>query len=146
MERVAQCACGRLSASVTGEPASVVGCHCDHCLRRSGSAYPVVAWFNKDQVGGITGERSVYNGLVENGQAGPGGLVNLYNFCPTCGSTVFWTFEDVPTSFPEPLATQLPDTFVIPVGSFADPDFPPPSQYLFPELRPTWLATHDAEA
>ena len=121
----------------------VLGCHCDFCLRRSGSAYPVVAYFDKSQVGEIDGARSVYNGTVENGEPGPGGLTNLYNFCPTCGSTVFWTFEDVPQGvLPETFEKMLPNTMVIAAGSFADPDFPPPSFHVFEELRPTWLQIH----
>ena len=139
MNRVAQCACGRLSVTVDGEPEDVVGCHCDHCLRRSGSAYPVVAWFNRSQIAEVSGDSTVFNGLEVNGVAGPGGLVNYYNFCPTCGSTVYWTFDEIPESFPEELAKRLPNIFVIPVGSFADPNFPPPDRNLFPELRPTWL-------
>ena len=144
MERVAKCACGRLTVTINGDPEDVVSCHCDHCLRRTGSAYPVVAWFNRSQVADIAGDSTVFNGLEVNGVAGPGGLVNYYHFCPTCGSTVYWTFDQIPDSFPEELANRLPNIFVIPVGSFADPNFPPPDRHLFPELRPTWLHPHPA--
>ena len=146
VQRLAECACGRLKVSVRGDPWMVLACHCDFCLRRTGSAYPVMGFFNKDQAVEIAGERSVYNGLVENGEAGPGGLVNHYNFCPTCGSTVFYTFEEVPTGFfPEAVEQMLPKTIVIAAGSFADPDFPPPSSHHYPELRPGWLHVHQAD-
>ena len=38
-----------------------------------------------------------------------------YNFCPTCGDTVFYRM-----SF-------APDMVAIPIGAFADPRFPPPT-------------------
>jgi hypothetical protein len=77
-----------------------------------------------------------------NGVGGRGGLVNYYHFCPTCGTTLYWTFDEVPASFPDELAEKLPRLFVIPVGCFMDPTFPPPTRHLKPELRPDWLATH----
>lgn len=121
----------------------VLGCHCDFCLRRTGSAYPVVAWFNESDVVEIVGARTVYNGAIENGEPGPAGLTNLYNFCPRCGATVFWTFEDVPTgAFPEVFEQMMPTTVAIGVGSFADPEFPPPTAHVWEDLRPTWLHAH----
>jgi hypothetical protein len=130
-----------LKVILDGDPDEVLGCHCDHCLRRTGSAYPVVAWFSRNQVLEISGESTLFNGLEVNGVGGPGGLVNYYNFCPTCGSTVYFTFDQIPDSFPEHLVQRMPDVFGVPVGSFADPDFPPPNMHVFPELRPKWLNT-----
>jgi hypothetical protein len=63
VERTGECACGRLTVTVSGNPEDVVGCHCDHCLKRSGSVYPVVAWFDRSQVVEISGESTVFNGL-----------------------------------------------------------------------------------
>ena len=144
MQRSAECACGRLAVSLGGDPWLVLACHCDFCLRRTGGVYPTMAYFAKDQIVEISGERSVYNGKVENGEAGPGGLVNRYNFCPTCGSTVFYVFEEVPQGiFPGAFERMLPDAIAVAVGSFADPDFPPPTFHSNPELRPTWLQIHD---
>ena len=133
VQRIAECACGRLTVLVDGDPWLVLACHCDFCLRRTGSAYPVMAYFNKDQVLEMAGERSVYNGKAENGEAGPGGLVNHYNFCPTCGSTVFYVFDEIPEGFfPEAFERMLPDAIAFAVGSFADPDFPPPTTHANP--------------
>jgi hypothetical protein len=63
-------------------------------------SHPVVAWFKRGQVADIEGERTVINGLEVNGVGGPGGLINLYNFCPASGSMPFWTFDQIPDSFP----------------------------------------------
>jgi hypothetical protein len=45
----------------------VVACHCDFCQRRTAGAYPVSAWFDRDQVIDISGETTVYNGLEIDG-------------------------------------------------------------------------------
>lgn len=146
MERVAECACGRFKVRVTGNPTRVMACHCDFCLKRSGGAYPIAAWFDRDQLLEVTGKSSVYNGLELDGVGGAGGQGTSYHFCPTCGSTVYWTFDTIPDSFPEEYAETLARVFAVAVGNFVDPDFPPPEAHFFPELRPKWLTTHpDAE-
>ena len=61
-----------------------------------------------------------------------------YDFCTTCGSTVYWTFDTVP----EELTGLLSGVVGIAVGNFADPDFLPPTQHHFPDLRPRWLTPH----
>ncbi len=117
----------------------MLACHCDFCLRRTGSAYPVAAQFSEEQVLEITGDSTVYNGLEMEG-VGAGGIdVGIsYNFCTTCGSTVYWTFDTVP----EELNEFLEGVVGVAVGNFADPDFPPPTQHHFPDLRPRWLSPH----
>ena len=50
MTRSASCSCGRLTVSVTGEPARVSVCHCLACQRRTGSAFGVQARFDASQV------------------------------------------------------------------------------------------------
>lgn len=143
-ERTAQCACGRLQVRTSGEPEQVLACHCEFCQRRSGSAYPVVAWFDRSQVMETIGESHVYNGLEIDGVGGAAGQGTSYHFCPTCGSTVFWTFDTIPDVIPAEYAETMARVVVVPVGAFADPGFPPPQAHLFPELTPTWLVTHGA--
>ncbi len=143
MERVATCACQRLSVSTTGEPTAVMACHCDHCLRRTGSAYPLAAWFDRDQVLAIEGDSTVFNGEVVNGDRGDFGIATDYHFCPTCGSTVYWTFADVPeTAFPTEFVARMNHTVVVAAGCFVDPEFPAPAMHSHVELQPTWLTPH----
>jgi hypothetical protein len=73
---------------------------------------------------------------------GAGGQGTSYHFCPTCGSTVYWTFDTIPDSVPKDYADLMARVVVVAAGSFADPDFPPPDAHLFPELRPRWLTPH----
>lgn len=57
-----------------------------------------------------------------------------YHFCPVCGSTVYYGLE------------QAPEIVAIPVGVFADPDFPTPEISLYESRRHTWVRTPaDAE-
>jgi len=124
--RTAQCACGRVRMTLEDEPIAITACHCDFCQRRSGSVYPVSAYFLIDQPFDITGETKVYNGLETEGVGNAIGESITYRFCPTCSSTVYFTLDG--RGFR-----------AIPVGNFADPDFPPPTMEVNVGMRHRWL-------
>jgi hypothetical protein len=124
--RTAECACGRLHVTVEGEPIAVATCHCDFCQKRTGSAFQLSAVFSRDQNIAITGETKVYNGLEIDGMGTANGDDVSYHFCPTCGSTVFWTFQGRPI-------------VAIAVGNFADPSFPAPTMELHTPFRHHWM-------
>jgi hypothetical protein len=108
--------------TVEGEPIAVTTCQCGFCQKRTGSAFQVSAVFSRDQNIAITGETKVYNGLEVDGMGTANGDDVSYHFCPTCGSTVFWTFQGRPT-------------VAIAVGSFADLSFPAPTMELHTPFR-----------
>jgi hypothetical protein len=54
------------------------------------------------------------------------GYWGRHHFCPTCGVTVWYEIE------------RRPGIVSIPVGAFADPDFPPPTVEVYAERSP-WL-------
>lgn len=118
--RRAQCACGQLSATCSGEPIRVSVCHCLNCKRRTGSAFSHNARFARETV-------------VVEGRAGQ--FVNIgdeggratYHFCPDCGANVYYLIE------------AQPDQIVILVGAFADMSFPPPSFAVYDERRYPWI-------
>lgn len=127
-ERIARCGCGRLRVRVRGEPLRVQACHCDFCQKRTGAVFQVSAHFKNNQIVGIDGESSVYNGLESDGVGTAIGNFGVsYHFCPTCGSTVYWTLE------------RWPDLYGIAVGNFVDPGFPPPTRDVWTELRHDWI-------
>jgi hypothetical protein len=126
MQRTAACACRRLRLHVDGDPLAVVTCHCAYCQRRTGSVFQVGAVFSQDQRIALEGESAVYNGLRVDGVGTSAGEDVSYHFCPTCGSTVFWTFEGRPT-------------LVVAVGTFADPAFPGPTAELHAPQRHHWV-------
>lgn len=145
MEREARCACGRLTVTVSGDPEMVVSCHCDYCLRRTGSVYPVVAWFDHGQVIEVSGEYTVFDGFETDGVGNDLGFSTRYHFCPVCGTTVYWTFGSFPDTLPDDLVQRLERTTSIGVGNFADPDFPPPTMQLRADLHPKWLTLHPTD-
>lgn len=118
--RTASCGCGALRVVAEGEPYGVSMCHCAACQRRSGSPFGVGAYFRNAQVR-IEGEHRQWSRLGTSGAT----LVN--HFCPTCGSTLFWT------------AGLHPDAVGIGVGSFADPAFPPPLRSVWETHRHRWV-------
>lgn len=144
MERAAECACGRLSVKVRGDPHTVVSCHCDFCLKRTGSVYPVVAWFDNEQILDVSGDRKIFDGREIDGVGNDFDFSTIYHFCPVCGASVYWTFGSFPDSLPDHIVKLMERTTAIGVGSFVDPDFPPPTMQLRPALRPGWLTLHPA--
>lgn len=122
--RTATCSCGRLHVTAQGEPIRVSVCHCLACQKRSGSAFAAQARFPKDRVT-FEGETRVWHRTGDEG----GGAD--FRFCPTCGSTVWYTLAEVP------------DVVAIAVGAFADPSFPAPVFSVYEVRRHPWVTLPD---
>ena len=120
MTRTASCACGRVTVRCRGEPLKVSLCHCRQCQKRTGSAFGLAAFFQRDAVE-ATGPTRIYARQSQSGQP------VTFRFCAECGSTVWWD------------AARLPDRIAVAVGAFADPTFPPPTQAVFRERRHPWV-------
>ena len=127
MERIARCACCRVTVSVENDPIWVATCHCDFCQKRTGSVFQVGAYFAPDERLLVTGETKVYNGLAIDGIGTSKGNGVSYHFCTTCGSTVYWILEG-PSAF-----------IAIAVGSFADPEFAAPVIEAHTAMRHRWV-------
>jgi len=125
MERVAECHCGALKVIATGEPDRVYVCHCKACQRRTGAIVHSGTRWQKSQVR-IEGEHRAY------ARRGDSGFEIRFHFCPSCGSSVFWEGD------------RAPEFCGIAVGSFADPDFPPPTASIWEETKHTWLGVTTA--
>ena len=120
MNRTATCRCRQLSATCTGEPVRVSVCHCYDCQKRSGSAFAAQARFPANAVM-ISGEHKLYEHI------GDSGNLASFHFCPTCGSTLCYH------------ARPHRELFAIPVGAFADRDFPEPIYSVFEERKHPWV-------
>jgi hypothetical protein len=120
-EREATCSCGQLRIRLAGDPVRVSTCHCQACQRRTGAVFGSTAFFRKGQVVLTEGERRAFR------RQGESGSWLTFQFCPHCGSTVFWESE------------QLADLIGVAVGSFADPRFPPPSRTVWTVTRHDWV-------
>ncbi len=119
MARIAECQCGAVRALCEGDPVRVSVCHCLACQRRSGSAFAAQARFLKDLVT-VTGETRVYVRVADSGQRA------FHDFCVACGSTIAYRIED------------QPDLTAIPLGAFADPDFPAPRFSVYEARKHAW--------
>jgi len=102
-------------------------CHCLACQRRTGSTYGAQARFVADKVQ-IEGKSCEYFRVADSGNRAS------FHCCPTCGSTVYYRIHDAR------------DVIAVPVGGFADPDFPKPMVSVYETRRHDWVVVpHDVE-
>jgi hypothetical protein len=120
MTRTAACQCGQLSVVCASEPVRVSVCHCLDCQKRSGSSFAAQARFPADRVT-ITGQSKQWSRVGDEG----GGAV--FDFCPDCGSTVFYRNID------------MPDLVAVAVGGFADPKFPGLDYSVYEDRKHAWV-------
>ena len=118
-QRTASCSCGKLRVRVTGDPLGVGVCHCLACQRRTGSAFAELARFSAPFE--VSGAASEYLYVGDHGSR------FRFRFCPECGSTVTKTEEGDERSVS------------VPVGAFADPDFPPPTVSVYTSRKHAWV-------
>lgn len=118
--RTAACSCGQLTAIVQGDPVRVSVCHCLACQRRTGSVFGAQARFAKSTVK-IKGRSRQYV------RVGDAGTKITFHFCPECGATVHYGLDG------------QDDVVAIPVGAFADPNFPAPSRSVYEARKHAWV-------
>jgi hypothetical protein len=89
----------------------------------------------------IKGARFAWRVVLLNvGADADSGFKIRFHFCPNCGSTTSWHW------LPEWAGSNVlwegdrnPNTYGIAVGSFADPNFPPPTYSAWEEVMHPWL-------
>lgn len=123
--RLASCSCGKLTARAEGEPIRVSVCHCLACQRRSGSAFAAQARFAAERV-------TIEGASTQYARAGDEGSVARFHFCPDCGATVFYRRD------------AEPGQIVIPLGAFADPQFPAPTTSIYRTRQHRWVQLADS--
>jgi hypothetical protein len=87
--RTATCSCGQLRVACDGEPVRVSMCHCLECQKRTGAPFGAQARFDRTQV-------TTEGAAREFERIGDEGNRITFRFCPTCGSTVYWTLSGLP--------------------------------------------------
>ena len=118
-QRIATCSCGNVRVTCSGEPFRISMCHCVACQRRSGAPFGAQSWFQRDQLH-ITGRSTAYTRTADSGNS------VTFQFCATCGSTVYWQLSS------------NPGAVAIALGMFADPHFPPPRVSVWERRRHPW--------
>lgn len=121
-EREATCSCGQLRLRLAGDPELVSSCHCLACQRRTGALFSSTSVWRKSQIRVQHGEHRSFR------RQGDSGAWLAFQFCPSCGSTVYWENE------------KTPERVSVAVGSFADPAFPAPVRTIWTENKHDWLA------
>lgn len=123
---IAQCHCGQVKISCKGEPRAVFMCSCTLCQRRTGSLLHIGAWWPMDDVT-MEGETKLFTR-----NTGEMGLDADFNFCPECGTTMWWGGE---TEGVGPLVGH----YGIAGGCFADPELPPPIISVYERTKHPWI-------
>lgn len=103
-----------------GEPVRISVCHCYACQKRTGSAFGAQARWPRENVA-IRGTSTKYTRTGESG-----GTID-FHFCPTCGATVYYVIAS------------MPETIAVPLGAFADRDFPAPRVEVYEDRRHPWV-------
>ena len=116
--RCGGCLCGSVRYRVTGAPARTSICHCTQCRRQTGAALPAFAVF---PASAFVLERGSPASFAASERA-------LRQFCPACGSPLFWREHD---------GTDV-EIFL---GSFDEPDsLPTPARQIWTMHRLPWVA------
>ncbi len=68
----------------------------------------------------ISGRATEYLRISDEGRAA------TFHFCPECGATVYYQTD--------------PEMIAVPIGAFADPEFPPPKISVWESRRHAWVA------
>lgn len=118
--RIGSCRCGRLQAECEGEPIRISVCHCLACQQRTGSAFAAQARW-PDAYVKVIGEWKAWDRVADSGAKA------RYFFCPECGSTVAYILDS------------FPGLTAVPLGCFADPDFPPPRFSVYEHRKHCWV-------
>ena len=98
----------------------MVMCHCKACQRRTGSAFGLGVYFSPDQVS-VSGATKSFSRPTDSGEE----LVS--NFCPRCGTTVFWKIQ------PED------GRIGIAGGAFEGSELPAPERSVWEQSKHPWL-------
>lgn len=120
--RQACCHCGRLQLECDGAPSKVSMCHCLDCQRRTGSAFSVAVFYERERVRVVQGETAIFQ------RPAASGFPVKFHFCPACGSNVYWEPE------------RLPHLVGVAIGAFADPSSSAPDQSVWTKDKHAWLS------
>ena len=104
MDAKGSCHCGSVGYAVSGEPIYHALCHCSDCRRATGA--PAVSWaLFPQQAVTITGETKTYVSS-EQGRR---------HFCPDCGTSLFYTNDQVFPGLIDVQSATLDDPAALPI-------------------------------
>jgi hypothetical protein len=115
------CQCGAIRYRVSGQPVMAAICHCTMCRRAN--AAPAAAWamFREAQVAFLNGSPTTYASSPEARRG----------FCPTCGTQICFTAEDIP------------GLIDLTIGSLDHPELVAPTLHYWAAERLPWVRFAD---
>jgi hypothetical protein len=116
-QREGGCLCGAIRFRASGDPVRTSLCYCTQCRRQTGSAMPAFAVFPVQAVAVVRGAPASFAASEKADR----------EFCPSCGSPLFWRGRNDP----------LVDVFL---GTFDQPDdLPRPLRQIWTMHRLPWV-------
>ncbi len=118
------CMCGAVRYEASGDPISVIFCHCESCRKHTGAPVVALAGFKLEQVRFTLGERATYESTpgVQRG------------FCGRCGTPLTWEGD----------GDELGPLIEIHVGTTDDPNKLAPQLHVHYAERIPWFEVSDA--
>ncbi len=117
------CMCGALRYELSGEPVSVIHCHCLSCRRHTGAPVVSLVGLKKNQVRFTAGVRGRYESSPGVGRG----------FCNQCGTPLTWEGD----------GGELGPLIEIHIGTLDDPSQFTPKSHLHHDERIAWFDVAD---
>lgn len=118
------CMCRAVRYEASGEPVSVIYCHCESCRRSSGAPVVALAGYKRDRVRFSEGERAIYESSPGVGRG----------FCARCGTSLTWEGD----------GEELGPLVEILIGTADDPSKLAPQFHVHHAERVPWFETADS--
>ena len=123
----ARCACGALTVEILADPLFAIACHCIECQRRTGAPFGAGVYYPRGEVE-ASGAATDYSRPTETGD------VMRNRFCPTCGTSLFWTLDG------------HPDLIGVALGAIDDPKPEIAIHSLWERSKQDWISLDAASA
>jgi hypothetical protein len=88
-----KCHCGQITYEAIVDPEKVTVCHCTDCQILTGSAYRAAVPVPREVFSLRTGQPKIYVKTAESGNK------RAQAFCPDCGSPIYSSAIDAPTTY-----------------------------------------------
>ena len=118
------CLCGAVRYEASGNPVSVIYCHCESCRKSTGAPVVALAGYKRDRVRFTRSERATY-------ESSPG---VKRGFCAHCGTSLTWEGD----------GDELGPLVEILIGTADDPSRLAPRSHIHHAERIPWFEVSDS--
>ena len=86
----AGCLCGQVRLRISGDPATVMQCHCTDCQKLSASSFSISMVLNRSGLEILSGDLKQWDRPADSGN------ITRCWFCPTCGNRIYHDNPEAP--------------------------------------------------